>query len=240
MRPSPIIRNTIYVITTDKIGGFDYMKASIIWKKLNLQTDRIITSSRIRSIARDINKNEDRTLYYLQEEGYIVRILRGIFYVRSPDEKMRKGLDRSVFELVGMALDRKGVKKWYYALETALSLNGMTHEYCDIAYVYTDNFRTTKPITIVGSRFKFLKRDERFFGYGMISDKNYQYSDPERTVLDLTYQAYLCDITGKDMIGPIIEYTPSLDMERFHEYSRHYPKRFIRSLEEKLCCNSSR
>lgn len=206
----------------------------MIWKKLVMSDDRIVTSAEIKRMAKGIGKVADRALYYLQEEGYIVRILKGIFYVRTPDEKMRNGLNASIFELVGMALDHKGEKCWYFSLETALDLNGMTHEYCDIAYVFCERYRTTRPITIIDSRFKFIRKDDRFFGFGMLSEKNYSYSDPERTILDLIYRNHLQGMAGKEMVEPLVEYGQGIDMDRFHEYLAHYPRRFVGILERSL------
>jgi predicted transcriptional regulator of viral defense system len=206
------------------------MESSLIWKKLNFQNNRIVTSLEIKGLAKEIGNNEERAIAYLQEEGYIVRILRGIFYVRTPDEKMRKGLDRSLFELVGMAIGKKGVKEWYFGLDTALRLNGMTHEYHDITHVLTDSFRTTKPIMIDGSRFSFVRRNKRFFGFGMKEEKNYHYSDPERTILDIAYYAYLHGKNIKEVREPMVDYEVTLDKGRFSEYLRHYPRRFIKAL----------
>ena len=207
------------------------MESSLIWKKLNIQKERIVTSLEIKGLAKEIGNNEDRAIAYLQEEGYIVRILRGIFYVRTPDEKMRKGLDRSLFELVGMALVKKGVKEWYFGLDTALRLNGMTHEYHDITHVLTDSFRTTKPIMIGGSRFSFVRRNKRFFGFGMKEEKNYHYSDPERTILDLAYYAYLHGKVENRIKESLVEYGGDLNQERLCDYLHRYPKRYIRILK---------
>ena len=144
------------------------MNASLIWKKLLVDGKKIATTEDIASIAREIKRNEKRSLYYLQEEGYIVRILRGIFYVRSLEERDYRGQDYSIYELVAMALKKKGVRNWYFALETALKLNLMTHEYYFIDYVITDSYRTTKIISVAGQDFRFIKRSEKFFKAGLI------------------------------------------------------------------------
>ena len=43
------------------------------------------------------------------------------------------------FEIIKNGLIIKGVKKWYFGLETALKLNNMTNEYFTIDYVVNDS-----------------------------------------------------------------------------------------------------
>ena len=109
---------------------------------------KIASSEDIRKLARSIKRSEERSLSYLQEEGYITRIFRGIFYVKSPDEREKGYFRKSIYEIVAMGLEFKGVEKWYFGLETALKLNNLAHEYFDINYVITDSYRTTKIIKI--------------------------------------------------------------------------------------------
>ena len=126
------------------------MKTTLIWKKMLINESKIVTSAEIRNLARDLNKDEWGSLDYLQKHGYIYRILRGIYYIKNADERERNFFEQSVFEMVSNALKLKGVKHWYFGLETALKLNEMTHEYFTINYVMTDSFRTTKVIDILG------------------------------------------------------------------------------------------
>jgi hypothetical protein len=68
----------------------------------------------------------------------------------------------------------------------------------------------------------------------MLSEKNYSYSDPERTILDLIYRNHLQGMTGKELVGPLIDHGQNIDMKRFHEYLDHYPRRFVGILERSL------
>lgn len=202
------------------------MKASIIWKKLVIDGHKIVRSEDIRKLAISINKSDDRSLFYLQEEGYIARIFRGIFYVKSPDEREKGYFGKSIYEIVAMGLEFKGVKKWYFGLETALKLNNLTHEYFDLNYVITDSYRTTKIIKIIDSNFQFIKRNKKYFKIGIINNNQLKYSDPERTILDLAYKRYLKSTEPNYFLSPINEYRSVIDQNKLDKYLMNYSKRF--------------
>ncbi len=187
---------------------------------------QIVSSEEIRDLAKEIGKSEWDSLSYLQRHGYILRILKGIFYVRSPNEIESEGYDHSIHELVAKALDFKGVKKWYFGLKSALKFNDMTHEYFNIEYVITDSYRTTKVIKILDYNFTFIKRGKNHFGFGINKKDSIYYSDPEKTVLDISYQRYLKDKESGYFFSPIKEYEDNLDTNKLSSYLEHYPKSF--------------
>ena len=128
--------------------------------------------------------------------------------------------------MIARALRIKGVKNWYFALETALKLNTMTHEYFTMDYVLTDSYRTTKTIKILDLKIKFIKRSSRYFDKGVKKGRGIRYSDPERTVLDLCYREYLMK-KEEGHIQPVIdEYIERLDRRRLMDYLGDYPKAF--------------
>lgn len=210
------------------------MKASIIWKKLLVEGRRMVTSGEIQSLANEIGRGEERSLYYLQEEGYIVRILRGIFYVKTIEEREKGIIVTSIYKLIAMALKEKGVKNWYFGLETALKLNTMTHEYFMIDYVISDSYRTTKIIRIMDNGFKFIKRGKRHFDTGIIKEKMIRYSDPEKTVLDLSYRNYLNTKKENLYLSPIIEYKDTLNLKLLLEYLDTYPPGFRKKVRDRI------
>ena len=207
------------------------MNASLIWEKLLVDGKKIASTGEISAIAREIKKDEKRSLYYLQEEGYIVRVLRGIFYVRSLAERAHRGQDRSIYEMVAMALKEKGVKNWYFALETALKMNLMTHEYFFIDYVITDSYRTTKVISIAGYNFRFIRRGSRFFENGMVRNKMIRYSDKERTVLDIAYRDYLKSHKPDYYLGVLREYREIIALDKLRKHLSPFPRRFTEEVE---------
>ena len=99
----------------------------MIWKKLVIQGKRFATSDDIKSLSRDLNKNYNDVVHHLQKYAYIHRIFKGIFYIKTPNEIKLGRLDFSPYEIVSQALIIKGVKNWYFGLETALKFNSMTH-----------------------------------------------------------------------------------------------------------------
>jgi len=161
------------------------ISSSLIWKRLLIENKKIVTTCEIEQLAKKLDKDKKRSLYYLLEEGYITRILRGIFYVKSFEERQNATLNTSIYKLIAYALEKKGVKKWYFALETALKLNNMTHEYFTIDYVITDSFRTTKVIAVLKTRFQFFKRSEKYFHKGIIEKKTLTAALPETIVKNI-------------------------------------------------------
>ena len=210
------------------------MRASIIWEKFLVDNRKIVTSGEIGELSDEILKDTNQVIDYLQRNRYIVRILKGIFYVKSLEERERKKYDNSLYEMVAMALQKKGVKNWYYALETALKLNTMTHEYYMIDYLITDSYRTTKVIKILDTSFKFIKRGKEHFRQGIKREKRIRYSDPEKTVLDLAYRDYLKTKNEKIYLPTIAEYKDSIDHNRVKNYLIYYPPGFRNSLEDRI------
>jgi len=207
------------------------MKASILWKKFLLENKKIVTSEYIRDLAEQISKDSNQVIDYLQRQDYITRILRGIFYVKSIEERVRSGFDHSIYEMVAMALKKKGVESWYFGLETALKMNEMTHEYFTVDYVLTDSFRTTKVIRIIDNQFKFIKRSKKYFKDGIVTKKRIRYSDVEKTVLDLAYQYYLKDNKTEFFLSPVREYKDRIDGGLMQKYVEAYPRMFRNGVE---------
>ncbi|OGS42066.1 MAG: hypothetical protein A3K67_00415, partial [Euryarchaeota archaeon RBG_16_62_10] len=196
---------------------------TLVWKKLVLQGKDIVTSDEIRRLAGDLGKDESRSLRYLQEHGHIRRILRGVFYVETPEERTRGSLGHSVLQLVQMALEAKGVRRWYFGLETALKLNGMTHEYFAVDFVITDSFRTTKVIEILGNKFQFLRRAKGHFESGIVRRSGLVFSDPEKTVLDLAYKRMIDGHERQHVSSALLEHADKIDRAKARRYLTSYP-----------------
>lgn len=210
------------------------MKTPLIWKKLVIDGRRMITSAEIKEMARQLGKDERGSLDYLQKHGYIYRILRGIFYVKSPEERERGFFHDSIYEMVSKALKMKGVEQWYFGLETALKLNNMTHEYFTVNYVITDSYRTTKVIQILDSKFQFLKWNKKHFKFGIKRRKGLRYSDREKTVLDLAYKKYRLSRDIDLVTFPLIEYIEALEKKKLMSYLGNYSRRFQQIVEVQL------
>ncbi len=210
------------------------MRASLIWEKFIIDSRKIVTAEDIGKMSVEISKDKDQVIDYLQHNGYIVRILKGIFYVRSIEERRRRTYEHTLYQMVAMALEVKGVRKWYFGLETALKFNAMTHEYYLIDYVLTDSYRTTKVIKILDTDFRFIQRGKRRFDKGIKIEKGIRYSLPEKTVLDLSYRSYLNTRKKEMYLSPIREYRDSVNLELLWDYLDSYPPGFREGVEESI------
>ena len=206
------------------------MKIKLAWQKLLVDQKSFVTRDELEPICAAIDKDYRTVVHYLLEHKFIIRIFKGIFYVRGPDEIQRGMTKPTVYELVAEGLRMKNVKKWYYGLETALKFNNMTHEYFRVNYVITDSLRTTKAIKVLDTEFRFIKWRPAFFENGLMTLNGLGYSDKEKTILDLVYVRYTNrKMRSKDVLGRakdlLAQYGDQLDIKRFGGYIPNYPIR---------------
>jgi len=202
------------------------MKTPIIWKKLLIENRRVVSSDELRTLAKRLDKDEWNTISYLQRHDYLVRIMRGIFYVKSADERERHMIEPSANELIASALKVKGVGKWYFALETALKINNMTHEFFAIDFIITDSFWTSRPVPILKNKVQFFKWSPPLLSFGIKTKNGIRFSDPEKTVLDMTYRKYRRVKDSRLRFSSLVEYQDQLDEKIMETYLCHYSERF--------------
>lgn len=196
--------------------------------------DKLVTSDRVMRATKSLNKPYVRSLRYLLEHGYLMRIFRGVFYVNSEEERESGTQNRPLLRIVSEALALKSVKHWYLGLETALRINGLTHEYFAVNYVITDSYRTTKVIKIGDSKFQFLRWSAAHFASGITRRFDLKFSDREKTILDLVYKRYLDTRDERIAISPIVEYGGMLDNSRLSLYLEEYPKKVREMVRRRL------
>lgn len=134
-------------------------------RKLQLDDREIISSIHLNRICAEVGVEYENMIRYLLDRGYLVRIFRGIFYVKS----------------LG-----KGVERWYFGLYTALILNGVTHEYFPVEFVLNDEIFRAREVELAGHRFRFIKIKLSLF-FGLKEKGELGYSDLEKTILDFIY-----------------------------------------------------
>lgn len=199
------------------------MTYSLLTRKLEKKGGSYATREEIRAYCQALGLSYNQAIGYLTANRYVIRILRGIFYVRSVEERKHNRTDANFLEAIKEALKIKGIKNWYLGLETAESLNNLTHEYYQTAYVISDSIQRPRTFEILGHRIKFIKVNRKLFGYGVIK-KGVPYSDPEKTLLDYVYLGRYGGNTKKQIDGKIADIYGKCKREKLVEYSKHYPK----------------
>src|SRR3989304_1661985 len=114
------------------------MKKSLLLKKLQIDKKEIVTSTELKQYCNQLKLNYESTIDHFVTRGHLIRIFRGIFYVKTLDEIKLEETKYNRLELVAKGLKLKGVQNYYFGLYTALKLNNMTHEHFTIDYVLND------------------------------------------------------------------------------------------------------
>ncbi len=157
----------------------------------------ILTRKDLDSLAIKYRLNRFKLRKLLLNSGYLLTIFRGIYYLKSYDEKKFNTLKYSAYELLSLGLNKKGIK-WYFGLNTALKFLGLTHEVFPVSIVINDKFNRTKSMKIAGSSFLFIKlKPSLFFAIKEEKTSNnipLYYSDLEKTLLDLIYLKKTIDL----------------------------------------------
>ena len=200
------------------------MTLKLIVEKLARSNKKLILSEEIKDYCKKLSLNYLPTIKYLIRNKYLARIFRGIFYIYSIEERKLGKSEMNSFEILKEALKLKGVKNWYFGLETGLKFNNLTHEYFTIDYVINDKLFRAKPIIIMGRKVKFYKLLPKMFSFGVVK-KEVNYSDSEKTSLDLLYLKHY----SKEEFEEIIE---ELSKTKLLKYAKNYNKEVINIVKE--------
>ena len=203
---------------------------SHLWKRLRLNDIHFIGRDELEKLAGDVGLDSKASINYLLKQGYLKRISRGFFYVPALDEIKLDGWEYSSREFISKSLEHKGTTNWYFGLQSSLKLNMMTHEHINMEFIISDDIRTTKAIEVMGKPVRFYRWSSKLFIPGSIQQKYsphdifIQYSDPEKTVLDLCYWRYTNRMG--DIDGPLREYGEQCDIKRLRSYLSHFSPQF--------------
>jgi predicted transcriptional regulator of viral defense system len=182
----------------------------------------VATRDEIKVACRKFGAKYANTINFMISYGYLVRILRGLYYVKTFEEfKLEKAVD--VHRMISLGLNRLGIG-WYFGLHTALRLNGLTHEFPSVTFVVNDSIFRPKEIEIAGGKTRFLKLKHGLFGFGVVDRGGVKFSDPEKTVLDLVYFSRYRGLPRERIISMIGEYGERLEKEKLEAYLKFYPK----------------
>ncbi|MFH0875429.1 MAG: hypothetical protein V1859_05810 [archaeon] len=207
------------------------MKYSLLVKKLELTNEKFVTRETIRIYCKELKISYYSTIGYLIANSYLIRILRGIFYVKSIEERKHKKIDLGYIEAISEAMRIKKAN-WYFGLESAIKFNNLTHEYFSIETIITDSFSRPRPIEIFGVKIKFIKVNKALLNFGLLGDK-YKYSDIEKTILDMVYLGKYNSKSDESIKERISFLLNNVSKKKLVEYALHYPKTVERFLSIK-------
>ena len=199
------------------------MATALLLKKLRIDGKEFIKADELHKYSKAMGADYTATVKYLSSHGHLVRVFRGIFYVKTLDEEELGKTRYTPLELVANGLKLKDVKNWYFGLNTALKLNNMTHEHYSIDYVISDKLFRAKPISIAGYKFRFVKLAPKLLRFGVKTD-GVRYSDPEKTILDFVYTWRYNGIPEEKILLDIREWSDRLSKDILRKYSENYPK----------------
>lgn len=208
------------------------MKSDILLRKLYRENRKFVTSEVLKEYCGAVGFKYENVMRHFIPRGYLLRIFKGIFYVRSPEEFKLNRIEYDPLRLVAAGLKLKGIKNWYFGLRTALKLNNLTHEYFHTNEVINDTILRTRPMDIAGTKFRFLKIKTKLLGFGVNKD-DIRYSDPEKTILDFIYLWNYRGVPERRVIMDISEWYPNLSNRKLRSYLSYYPKS-VRNVIEKV------
>lgn len=200
------------------------MTLKILVEKLARRNSKFITGDEIRENCRKLPLDYYTTIRYLTHYKYIARIFRGIFYVYSIEERKLRKINTPFYDILKEALKMKGIDNWYFGLETALKFNNLTHEYFVVDYVISDKLFRAKSFLILGRKVKFVKLSKKMLSFGIIKN-NFNYSDSEKTLLDLLYLKHYSK-------SEFIDVVKKLSKSKLIKYSKNYNQQVILAVGE--------
>lgn len=206
------------------------MSFSLLIKKLYLNNEKFIVSDLIKGYCNKLELNYYNTIRYLTHNKYLIRIFKGIFYMPSIEERKLNKLNTNYLDTIAEALKIKGVKNWYFGLETSLKLNNLTHEFFLIDYVINDKIFRAKPITILNYKIKFIKIKKELLSFG-IKKKKLPFSNVEKTVLDIIYLAKYESISDNEIKSKIIDLLKHCSKVKLLNYSKKYNNSVTKFIE---------
>ena len=172
--------------------------------------------------CRRFDADTEDTINYMISYKYFIRILRGLYYVKTLEEfRLRKSVD--IYKVLSLAIGRLNVN-WYFGLYTALRLNGLTHEYFDTTFILNDAIFRPKEIKVAGEKVKFVKLKRRLFGFGTVNKDRLVYSDVEKTLLDFIYVSRYRSVPESRTASIVEEHRSSVDAEKMKTYLKFYPE----------------
>jgi len=201
------------------------MTMSHLLRKVWMDKKEFVTAEELERYCKALRMDYATVVSYFVKRKYFVRVLRGIFYVKSLEEAKLGRSRYNHLELVARGLELKKVSNWYFGLHTALKLNNMTHETFAVEDVINDKLFRANPFTIAGYEFKFSKLSRSLLDFGIKKGENgVRYSDPEKTVLDFIYIWRYNGVPEEKIAADVSGWAKGASKEKLRSYAKKYPK----------------
>lgn len=207
------------------------MSYKLLSEKLLIENKKIVTREEIRGYCKPLKLPYKSAINYLLSRKYIVRILRGIFYIKGAEERRKKVADISFYEAMSEAMKIKKITNWYFGLETAIKFNNLTHEYFAVDYIISDKLKRHHTIAVLGHKVKFLAIKKELTEFG-IKKGEIPYSDVEKTVLDMVYLGIYNNLLPSEIKNKIADYLDKCNKTKLINYSKHYPKTVLKLIQK--------
>jgi predicted transcriptional regulator of viral defense system len=209
------------------------MKCPLIIKKLDIIDKKIVTSKEIKEYCSILKIDYLNTIKYLTRHKYLIVILKGIFYNPCFEERKTGNYVMTHHEAISEALKIKGVKYWYFGLETAIKLNNLTHEFFNVEFIINDKISRVNTMKIFGNKVKFIKLKKDLFRFGLKKVGGVRISNIEKTILDKVYLYRYKAVDDNTIKNFILPYIKHCSKEKLKEYAKYYNQKiedFVDSL----------
>lgn len=216
------------IIKTHFMVLYNMKKSEILLKSLWLKKARVVSKHYIEEICKKYSLVAGKMIKYMLKTKNFIKILKGFYYVKNPDEIKLGLVNYTDFEMLAEAFRLKGIKNMYFGLTSSLKMLGVTHEFFVYEDIINSSFNRKELVRISNTKFKFTKIKPGLFGFGIKKTKTKGkilifYSDLEKTVLDY---AYLKKKNGSDdqtAAYMASEYSESINKKKLKKYLKKYP-----------------
>ena len=200
------------------------MTYPLLIRKLHLEKNKIIKNDLLREYCKLLGMDYNKVITYLINNKYLVRILRGIFYIKSVDERKYSKCNIYYLDALKEALKIKSVKNWYLGLESAIKRNNLTHEFFVVDYIINDTIFRAKTITVMGHKIKFVKVKPELCTFGIKKEK-FPYSNIEKTLLDFIYLLKYRGFEDSLIKSKIVDFMGLASKDKLLSYAKFYNKK---------------
>lgn len=207
------------------------MTYALLIKKLYLNDATFIESDLLRDYCKKLNMDYNSVIGYLTSHRYLIRILRGLFYKPSIEERKLNTLRLDYMDAIKTAMEFKDVKNWYFGLESALKLNNLTHEFFTVDCVVNDKIFRANNVRILGHETRFIKLKKGLFDFG-ISWNKFPVSDTEKTLLDIIYLSKYEGLRDEEIKAKIVGLLKSCSKKNILRYAIKYNKSVYKFVEK--------